>query len=97
MQQQCIVFVLCVLLFVSVNVSEILVNCTKNPCQGHGVCDNGPVDYTCNCFKRYTGQNCSIGRLIMKRSSANTVSANEVFLKRKLKNYVLMISSSALY
>ncbi len=34
--------------------------CSPNPCQNHGTCENGASGYTCQCAPGYTGANCEL-------------------------------------
>ena len=50
----CLHFLYC---FYLVEINE----CSSLPCQNGGVCIDGVVGYTCNCFDGYTGLNCETG------------------------------------
>ncbi|CAC5403476.1 NOTCH1 [Mytilus coruscus] len=35
-------------------------DCSSNPCSGHGICNNTPTSFTCACKTGYTGSRCQI-------------------------------------
>ena len=37
--------------------------CTSNPCQNGGSCNDQINSYTCNCVDGYDGENCETGNI----------------------------------
>jgi hypothetical protein len=36
-------------------------DCQQNACNGHGICIDGVGNFSCECFDRYEGENCTSG------------------------------------
>ena len=58
--------------------------CSSDPCQNGGTCEDGVNEYTCQCATGYTGTNCENGKHVPPVAATTSKGNKKSLLKKTI-------------